>query len=109
MIPNCGDRLRTQHAGGSSATSTPQQWPVGSRRSTTGSWFGPCDASGREYRDVVLLSVVIPTRNRRELLLRCVGLLREQTQDPRSYEVVVVDDDSGDGSADAVEALGTPF
>jgi peptidoglycan/xylan/chitin deacetylase (PgdA/CDA1 family)/GT2 family glycosyltransferase len=57
----------------------------------------------------VRLSVIIPTRDRRELLLRCLAALREQTQDPDTFEVVVVDDHARDGSAEAVAALEVPF
>jgi GT2 family glycosyltransferase len=40
------------------------------------------------------LTVVIPTRNRQEPLHRTVRLLEEQTLDPATYEVLVVDDGS---------------
>jgi glycosyltransferase involved in cell wall biosynthesis len=41
----------------------------------------------------VIASVVIPTRNRRDELARCLGALRAQRTE-RSYEVIVVDDGS---------------
>jgi glycosyltransferase involved in cell wall biosynthesis len=50
-----------------------------------------------------LVSVVIPTRNRRDLLLRAIESVRHQTH-PR-WEIVVVDDRSTDGTAEAVLAL----
>ncbi len=50
------------------------------------------------------MSVVIPTRNRRELLLRTLaGVLRQRDV---SIEVVIVDDTSEDGTSEAVTALG---
>ena len=52
-------------------------------------------------------SVVIPTYRRRERVLRHVAALAEQTFE--DFEVVVVDDGSGDGTADALRALETPF
>lgn len=52
-------------------------------------------------------SVVIPTYRRRERVLKHVAALAEQTFD--DFEVVVVDDGSGDGTADALRALETPF
>src|SRR5690349_1209363 len=52
------------------------------------------------------VSVVIPTRNRRELLLRAVRSVLHQRE--VSLSVVVVDEASTDGSADAVRALGDP-
>jgi glycosyltransferase involved in cell wall biosynthesis/peptidoglycan/xylan/chitin deacetylase (PgdA/CDA1 family) len=55
------------------------------------------------------LSIVIPTHNRRDLLRRCLEALRTQTQDPETFEVIVVDDGSTDGSADVAEGIATPF
>lgn len=48
------------------------------------------------------LSVVIPTFNRRVTLLRCLEALRQQTVTPDSFEVVLVDDGSSDGTPDIV-------
>lgn len=55
------------------------------------------------------LSVIVATHNRRELLVRCIESLAAQDADPESFEVVVADDGSGDGTAAAVEGLETPF
>ncbi|MBS1878049.1 MAG: polysaccharide deacetylase family protein [Actinobacteria bacterium] len=55
------------------------------------------------------LSVVIPTFNRRERLRGCLQALERQTQDPASFEVVIADDGSTDGTAAAVAALEPPF
>jgi len=49
------------------------------------------------------VSVVVPTRNRRRLLLRTLGTVRAQRD--VDLEVVIVDDGSADGSAEAVAAL----
>jgi glycosyltransferase involved in cell wall biosynthesis len=49
------------------------------------------------------ISVVLPTCDRREQTLRCVRSLLAQTHPP--LEIVVVDDGSGDGTAEAVAAL----
>ncbi|MCW2987120.1 MAG: glycosyl transferase, group 2 family protein [Solirubrobacterales bacterium] len=54
------------------------------------------------------LSVVIASYNRRDLLLRCLDSLGRQTQDPTSFEVIVADDGSTDGSAEMVESLQLP-
>jgi glycosyltransferase involved in cell wall biosynthesis len=54
--------------------------------------------------DSQLISVVIGTRNRRALLLRTLGTVLGQTH--RDIEVVVVDEASDDGTAEAVAALG---
>ncbi len=55
------------------------------------------------------LSVLIATHNRRELLARCLEALAQQTEDPASFEVIVADDGSADGSAAMAEALATPY
>lgn len=53
-----------------------------------------------------IVSVVIPTYNRRALLPQAVDSVRAQTFG--DWELIVADDGSTDGSADAVEALGDP-
>jgi peptidoglycan/xylan/chitin deacetylase (PgdA/CDA1 family)/glycosyltransferase involved in cell wall biosynthesis len=55
------------------------------------------------------LSVLIATHNRRELLGRCLRALEAQTQDPRSFEVIVADDGSSDGTAEELERRQTPL
>jgi glycosyltransferase involved in cell wall biosynthesis len=59
--------------------------------------------------DGVELSVIIATHDRRELLRRCLESLSAQTQDPATFEVIVADDGSGDGSAEMAEAFEAPF
>jgi glycosyltransferase involved in cell wall biosynthesis len=56
--------------------------------------------------DAAAVSVVIPTRNRRELLLRALRSVLGQRR--VTVSVVVVDEASTDGSADAVERLADP-
>jgi GT2 family glycosyltransferase len=51
----------------------------------------------------VRLSVVIPTRNRREQLLRTLDALDRQAIDPDAVELVVCDNGSGDGSFEALQ------
>lgn len=48
------------------------------------------------------LSVILPTFNRADLLKRALSALLRQTADPVSYEVVVVDNNSTDRTADVV-------
>lgn len=55
------------------------------------------------------LSVIVATHNRRELLVRCIESLIAQEGDPARFEVIVADDGSSDGTAEAVERLETPF
>lgn len=56
-----------------------------------------------------LFSIVIPTRDRRESLLRCLEALGRQDPGAGPFEVVVVDDGSRDGTAEAAEAPARPF
>lgn len=57
------------------------------------------------------VSVVIPLHNSRKLVEICLRKLCQQTLPPKLFEVIVVDDNSTDGSAEAVHALseGLPF
>jgi GT2 family glycosyltransferase len=52
------------------------------------------------------ISVVIPTRNRPAALRRCLEALAESTLDPRSFEVIVVDDGSDPPLTAAISAMG---
>lgn len=52
-----------------------------------------------------VISVVIPTFNRLATLQRCLGALEEQTLDRARYEILVVDDGSTDGTAEAMARL----
>ncbi len=57
----------------------------------------------------ILLSIVIPTRNRCDLLLETLDALHRQSADAMSFEIRVVADGCTDGTAHAVRALaGTP-
>ncbi|MGN6814804.1 MAG: glycosyltransferase [Solirubrobacterales bacterium] len=56
------------------------------------------------------LSVVVATHNRRELLLRCLQSLGVQVEaEQGSFEAIVADDGSSDGTGEAVEELKTAF
>ena len=54
-------------------------------------------------------SVIIPTFNRADGLRACLEALRKQTADPDSFEVVVVDDGSGDETRAMLDALTEPY
>jgi glycosyltransferase involved in cell wall biosynthesis len=49
------------------------------------------------------VSIIIPTYNRRELLLRTLSSLEAQTVSPTEFEVIVVVDGSTDGTVGALE------
>ncbi len=53
--------------------------------------------------DAVQASVVIPSWNTKQLLMECIQTIRE-TANPKSFEIVVVDNASVDGSCEAVSA-----
>ena len=48
-------------------------------------------------------SVIIPTYNRNDLLIECLGHLERQSYKKDRFEVIVVDDGSTDGTKDAVK------
>lgn len=53
----------------------------------------------------ILVSVVITTYNRRELLKKCLAALCDQTFPRDQFEVIVVDDGSTDGTKELMETL----
>jgi glycosyltransferase involved in cell wall biosynthesis len=55
--------------------------------------------------DAPRVSVIIPTRNRRDLLTQVLDALNRQTVPADRYEVIVVVDGSTDGSEDYLEAV----
>ncbi|HWB83054.1 MAG TPA: glycosyltransferase [Bryobacteraceae bacterium] len=55
--------------------------------------------TGPATSETPVVTVIIPTRNRAALLRELVESLWKQTLDPRSYEIIVVDNQSGDGTA----------
>ena len=60
-------------------------------------WLSATDALPR-------VAIIIPTRNRRDVLLRCLRAIAAQELPPSAFEVLVVDDGSTDGTADLVSA-----
>lgn len=54
------------------------------------------------------LSIILPTYNRVALLRNAIAALLRQTASPDSYEIAVVDNNSDDGTAEAVAAMGDP-
>jgi glycosyltransferase involved in cell wall biosynthesis len=55
------------------------------------------------------LTVILASHNRREMLLRCLRSLADQTADAQSFEVIVADDGSSDDTAAMAEAFEAPF
>jgi GT2 family glycosyltransferase/glycosyltransferase involved in cell wall biosynthesis len=87
-------RIREAGIGQSPAVSAP---PPGVAAARSPYWLG------------VRVSVVIPTFNRREKLLRCLSALERQSVLPQEFEVIVIDDGSTEGTAEAVRARAFPF
>jgi glycosyltransferase involved in cell wall biosynthesis len=52
-----------------------------------------------------LVTVIIPTRNRKALLRELIESLWKQTLDPHNFEVIVVDNQSSDGTAEMLAEL----
>lgn len=50
-------------------------------------------------------SVVIPTHNQRHILEYCLKILFDQTASPDTYELVIVDDGSNDGTSEMIQEL----
>lgn len=57
--------------------------------------------------DTPLVSVVIPTYERADLLRRTLGALLRQTLHPAQYEIIVVDNNSADATRQTVERMAT--
>jgi len=53
----------------------------------------------------VLLSIVIPTRNRAELLSDLIESLAQQEAVPFEWEIVIVDNASSDHTAETIKKL----
>ncbi len=68
--------------------------------------FPPQKPGGRVAPE---LSVIIPTCNRKDKLLRCLQMLARQSLPAAQFEVVVVDDGSSDGTEEFLRAQKTPF
>src|SRR5436309_2200193 len=56
-----------------------------------------------------MISVIVPTFNRREVLSRCLQALTEQDCPHSEYEVIVVVDGSTDGTQAFLKSLRTSF
>jgi len=53
-------------------------------------------------------SLILPTRNRADILRQSLPRMLDQTAQAGSFEIVVVDDASDDDTADAVVSIGSP-
>jgi glycosyltransferase involved in cell wall biosynthesis len=58
---------------------------------------------------MIFLSIVIPTYNRRESLLRTLRALENQSYAAARFEVIVISDGSQDGTSEAVADLKMPY
>jgi glycosyltransferase involved in cell wall biosynthesis len=57
----------------------------------------------------LIFSVIVPTRNRKEILENTIILLESQTLDKSLFEVIIVDDGSEDGTDKYMQELSTPL
>ena len=57
----------------------------------------------------MLISIVIPTYNRREPLLNCLAAIKNQAYSPAEFEVIVVEDGSDTGLADTIRRYGPNY
>lgn len=64
---------------------------------------------GAAPRETPLVSVVIPTRNRRELLRILLASLDRQSRLPGPFEAIVADDGSSDGTVEFLESVAGSF
>ncbi len=55
--------------------------------------------------NTIEISIVVPTFNRKAVLLRTLGTIFDQDLDPGRFEVVVVVDGSADGTSEALRSL----
>ncbi len=55
------------------------------------------------------VSIVVPAYNIKERLTRLVGSLEKQVQDPGSFETIIVDDGSSDGTKEYLQAYRGPL
>jgi len=51
----------------------------------------------------MFISIIIPTHNRKKLLLKTLECLEKQAFPKNSYEIIIVDDGSSDGTADCIK------
>ena len=85
-----------------------EQWLrlVAGRKATAGTSSGPVRSPRPSRHRAERVSVVMVTKNRRDLLERCLDALAAQTRP--ADEVLVVDNGSTDGTADLLSARTTP-
>jgi len=57
----------------------------------------------------IIFSIVLPTFNRSDILLRCLQYLVSQTLTPKFFEVIVCDDGSIDNTSELVRSFKAPF
>ncbi len=65
--------------------------------------------NGASYRSMPLVSVIVPTFNRCEILKDCLSALAAQDFPFGDFEIIVVDDGSSDNTAEAVRQVNSRF
>ncbi|HEY7057124.1 MAG TPA: glycosyltransferase [Vicinamibacterales bacterium] len=75
----------------------PRATPVASKAERSPYWLG------------LRVSVVVPTRNRKDKLITCLQALARQSILQQEFEVLVIDDGSSDGTEEALRSCTFPF
>src|SRR3989338_2365160 len=57
---------------------------------------------------MIEISAVVPTHNRKSMLRELIEALASQDYSKNKYEIIIVDDDSSDGTEDLVKSLKIP-
>src|SRR6185295_17156795 len=99
--PSCLPRRRRPLARGHGSPSSSSEEHGGFSRGGTG--------DGRRGMSAPVITVVIPTKNRRELLRETLAALDRQAGVPGPFEVVVADDGSTDGTPEYLESARGTF
>ncbi len=69
----------------------------------------PVSRSTSKSKNQPLISLIVPSYNRLPILKKCLAALEVQTISPESFEVIVIDDGSSDGTEELMRQYQPPF